>query len=162
MCREAESRNKDADLLESNISTASDSGYLLRLLAFELSLKCVLVINGIEPRSSHDYCSLMGKMPEEICDKVFKVAVERMAGHADYSDRTKLLKKYEENFIALRYPYEKYENMTEEEYLQYGNLWVEIGSPVEEGEFIYYPSELDGLVYALLKEANKWLGDNSK
>ena len=51
--------------------------------------------------------------------------------------------------------------MNESEYLRYGRLWVELGSPIEEAEFQYYPEELKGLVKALQEEVEKYLADNS-
>lgn len=160
MYHEAKSRNDDADVLETSISTKSDSGYLLRLLAFEVSLKCVLVIHDINPSNSHNYFNQIKKLPSQIYDRIIDLAENRMAGHTDFSNHQVLLKTFSKNFIALRYTYEKYKNIDENEYLRRGNEWYEAGCPVDKAEFIYYASELFCLIDAMLKEIKKWLDEN--
>lgn len=47
-----------------------------------------------------------------------------------------------ENLVNLRYPYEKYEGLTEKEYLALGEDWVKAGASLEEAHFRYFPEEL--------------------
>jgi hypothetical protein len=68
---------------------------------------------------------------------------------------------YQNNFIKLRYPFEAYINMNEGEYIEYGNLWVEVGAPVDEAEFQYFPEELYGIIKALPEEVEECLANKA-
>ena len=51
--------------------------------------------------------------------------------------------------------------MNEGEYIEYGNLWVELGAPVNEAEFEYFPEELYGLCKALQEEVEEYLANKA-
>ena len=59
--------------------------------------------------------------------------------------------------MALRYPYERYENLTEEQHLSLGDQWVAKGAPLEEATFRYHQRELRGFIEALRLVAEEWL-----
>lgn len=142
MHREAVNRQHDAAILSKNLSRASDSNYLLELLAFEILLKAVALIHTQRFDENHNYQQLFESLPSAI-----RVHLRARATH--WSQKAfnkpklqKLLNLYRSNFVRLRYPFEAYNKMTESEYLEYGNLWVELGAPIEEAEFQYYPEEI--------------------
>lgn len=148
MYEEALGRLNDAEILSKSINRETDSNYLLELLAFELLLKCTLCIYIGKHIGGHNYKRLFTCLPREIKSKIVNIAKERMTTSADYADLNKLLKTWSSNFIILRYPYEEYNGMTEEEYKELGITWVENGAKLENATFVYYPSELYGLIYA--------------
>src|SRR5690349_5927655 len=97
MAATASARLADADLLEQNLRTTSDSGYLLRLLAFEILLKALVRINGRTPRRSHSYIALFSLLPKAKQDRVVARAVDRMATSASYSSLPNLLDTFSSN-----------------------------------------------------------------
>src|SRR5436309_16080920 len=105
MAAAASGRLADADVLEQSLRATSDSGYLLRLLAFEILLKAVVRINGVAPRKSHSYSSLFHLLPETVRERVVARAIHRMTTSADYSSLPVLLDTLSSNFTILRYPY---------------------------------------------------------
>lgn len=159
MHREAVNRLHDASILSTNISRASDSNYLLKLLAFELLLKAVALIHTQRFDKNHNYQQLFESLPLKVRDQIRTTAANWSQKAFDKSSLQKLLRLYRSNFVRLRYPFEAYEQMTESEYLEYGNLWVELGAPIEEAEFQYYPEELYGLVKALQDDVEKYLAN---
>lgn len=149
MFQEAENRLNDAAILSQTRARKSDSNYLLSLLAFELLLKCLLHTHGFENIGTHKYKELFEKLPGDIQNKLIETAKTRMNIAADYSNFDNLLETWSANFINLRYPYEKYEGMSEEKYLEIGSNWIENGAKMEEATFVYYPQELSGMINAL-------------
>jgi len=110
-----------------------------------------LSANGkIDP--GHNYKRLFCDLPSEQQRRIIEAAKVRMGPHADYSDMPRLLELYSRNFIRLRYPYEAYEGISEEEYLTMGVEWIKAGSPIDDAMFQYFPDELTGLLYALQQE----------
>jgi len=51
--------------------------------------------------------------------------------------------------------------MNEGEYIEYGNLWVELGATVDEAEFQYHPEELYGLNKALQEVVEEFLANKA-
>jgi hypothetical protein len=161
MLREAQTRLEDGARLDSDLTRASDSGYLLRLLGFELVLKACVKAHGAPVRRSHSYFDLWGMLPANVQRRLVEAAQHRMAGVADYSDVPTLLRTWGRNFVRLRYPYEVYEGLTADEYHAKGEAWLAAGALESEADFAYYPSELRGLVEALLNEGKTWLDEAS-
>lgn len=127
----------------------SDSGYLLKLLGFELLLKAALYVDKRQEDFSHNYYAVYCTLSKELKEKLIGDA-QQASQIFDIKKRIELLLRwYEYNFVRLRYPFQNYENMTEEEYKQYSNLYMELGCPDGEAEFEYYPEELRGLFIAL-------------
>ena len=75
------------------------------------------------------------------------------------NDLEKLFIRYSNNFIKMRYPFECYKNMNENEYIKYGKLWIELGAPLEEAEYQYCHKELNFLNTALLEEVECYLAN---
>ena len=147
MLRESERRSEAARLLDA--SDMSDSGYLLRLLAFELLLKIAYEhALGREAPKHHMYEVLFEGLPPTLQAELMLVARERIGPSAlDANPRT-VLQELGRNFIDLRYPYERYRGMSEAEYLELGNRWVANGAPLSGATFRYHPEELFGLTFA--------------
>lgn len=157
MATEASKRLHDASILSSTAGLHSDSAYLLELLAFELLLKATVRIYGHKPPRNHSYCQLFDNLPPEVRDRVRQVSAARMSTAANYSDVHLLLETWSKNFVDLRYPYERYKGMTEDEYHARGKEWLARGAPEAEAEFRYNPSELHGMIFALERELQTWL-----
>ena len=150
-------RLADAEKLESSATPDSDSGYLLRLLAFEILLKALLRITGAPPIKNHSYGDLFESLPSATRARVVAVAVDRMTTGADYSSVTDLLNTFGANFNILRYPYEAYERVSNDAYHAAGEGWAQKGAPLHEAVFVYYPEELLGLTFGLQREIEAWL-----
>ncbi len=161
MHREAVNRLHDAGILSKNLFRASDSNYLLELLAFELLLKAVALIHTHRFDENHNYQQLFESLPPSVRDHLRARATHWSQKEFDKPKLQKLLNLYRNNFVRLRYPFEAYKKMTESEYLEYGNLWVELGAPIEEAEFHYYPEELYGLVKAIQEEVENYIANNT-
>jgi hypothetical protein len=86
MLQQALARINDGDRLNSDLGHQSDSGYLLRLLGFELMLKAVLHTHGCAIGRSHSYRELFLALPVNVQDRIANAAADRMSGVADYSD----------------------------------------------------------------------------
>lgn len=149
MLREAQERIHDADLLSQNIQRRSDSNAILRVLGFEILLKCALLLAESTPARSHAYKDLWDDLPPDVQEVILSVARERMPGHADLSDLPKLLNSYEHVFKKARYYYEFYENYSLREQKELGEFWEQLGAPIDEAEVRYYPNELTSLIYGL-------------
>ena len=100
---------------------------------------------------------LFDLLPKDVRDRIVAAAGERMTTSADYSDLDRVLRTLGANFVNLRYPYEKYQGMSPDEYRSHGAKWIEAGAPIEEADFIYHPEELYGLVWALQGHVRAWL-----
>lgn len=157
MASEASKRLNDASILSATVGANPDSGYLLELLAFELLLKAVVRIHGKSPAKDHFYDKLFDNLPERVRLRILETAADRMTTAADYRCLDSLLSRWSQNFIDLRYPYERYEQLSEEEYQAKGAEWVKRGAPLAEADFVYHPSELHGMVFALQQEVQRWL-----
>jgi hypothetical protein len=150
MLRDAEDRLNDASILATNFGTSSDAASLLRVLAFEVLLKCAVVANGGTPPRSHNYWNLWQSLPKSVQESVLAVAADRMPGHTDFSSLQLLLINYRFVFERARYFYEFYEGYTLQEQKELGDFWVSLGSPESEADVQYKPNELACLTDGLL------------
>ena len=159
MLNQALERMHDAHILSRNVTLCGDSNYLLELLAFELLLKSVVLIHAKTDLRSykHNYSDIFNLLPTETRNRIVKNAQERMTNLVDYNDMRALLERFSKNFIDLRYPYERYTGLTDEEYRARGCDWVSKGMPENEADFVYKPHELFGLLEALKIEVETWL-----
>ena len=162
MYKEAVGRFNDANILSRNILHETDSNYLLELLAFELFLKAVTLIHTHKYNENHNYQQLYESLPGSIREKILNRSFYWSQKKIDKRKLQDLLILYKNNFIKLRYPYEVYKNMTEGEYIEYGNLWIELGAPIDEAEFKYFPEELYGLSKALQEEIEEYLANKQR
>lgn len=161
MFNEALDRLSDADLLSRSVRKQSDSDALLRILAFEVLLKCAIHITGKEPARSHVYTMLWGALPGHVRTEVLDVASTRMPGHADLSQLDELLKWYQFIFEKARYHYELYEGYSSDEYRELSQLWEELGAPTHEAVVQYHPTELYCLIEGLKTFIEKRLANPS-
>jgi hypothetical protein len=153
MHREAVRLMADSEYLKGRIDGESNGAYLLDLLAFEILLKCCVVLETGQLERGHNYLHIFLKLPLKIRTELVNAAAIRMGPTTDYGDICWLLDLFSSNFIRMRYPYEAYEGMTEETYLKIGSEWIDRGGLVEEATFDFRPDELRGLLYALSAHA---------
>lgn len=149
MYHEANDRLHDADLLASALDSRSDSRAIIRILAFEILLKCALLIANQEPKQSHNYKSLWLGLPGYAREEILALASARLPGQADLTDIEKFLFWYQFIFERARYHYELYDNYSLAEQHELGQYWLEIGAPTEEAVVQYYPHELTCLIAGL-------------
>lgn len=116
MRREAEQRLADADRLDATASAddRSDSAHLLRLLVLGLLLKVVHIVTvGRPSRSGQKYDAIFLALPETIQKQLLALAGERIGPSALGNNHLAVLAEWGSNFVSLRYPYERYENLTD-------------------------------------------------
>lgn len=148
MMREADRRLQAADLLRQT-GDDSDSAYLLRLLAFELLLKGVLEKATGKAETHHHYDKLFAQLPLDVQKSLLSAASGRIGPSALTPDHNAVLKDLASNFVALRYPYEKYGHMTQTEYERVASDWIASGAEVATADYRYHPEELFALTFAL-------------
>jgi hypothetical protein len=151
MHQEALRRLQDAETLSQAmvLGERSDSAYLLQLLGLELLLKIVFEAALSKPGRGHEYEKLFGELPQDLQAKLLSLAGERVGPSALAVDHEPVIKEWGQNFIALRYPWERYATLNEEQYSAVGEAWVSKGAPLEEAMFRYHPEELVGFIAAL-------------
>lgn len=149
MFDEALARLNDASVLDGSMETVSDSSALLRILGFEILLKCAIRLSCQIPKQHHDYAKLWKALPGYAQKEILQKAKERSPGHTDFSDIDKLFRWYQFIFEKARYHYEFYEYWTLQEQQELGRYWEEIGAQTNEAVVQYYPEELFCLVEAL-------------
>lgn len=162
MLKEARARLADGEILSETSATQSDADYLLKLLAFEILLKATHLVHVGPPGKSHSYGQLFNGLPSELQSKLVEEAADRMSTGADYSNVPELLSIFQQNFVALRYPYEAYEHLSHEEYRRLGEAWAKRKAPEEEATFVYRPEELFGLAHALDQHLESWLNSHGQ
>lgn len=156
MRHEASIRLADSEDLGSRAHRQSDSGYLLELLALEILLKALFRVYVGEPSNSHKYDELYGEIPGPIRARV-EASARRARPTGNYDAVPTVLKYLGENFVKLRYPYEKYRGMSEAAYLERGEAWIAHGALSGDADYLYYPAELNGLTQGLLSQIDAWL-----
>jgi len=149
MYAEALTRLNDADVLAESMRTQSDSQQLLRILAFEVLLKCAVRLCDQTAKASHNYNNLWLALPGHARKQILLTAQERMPGHANFSDLERLLKAYQFVFEKARYYYELNEGNTLRQQRARGLRWRRRGAPEDEADLRYYPNELDCLIVGL-------------
>ena len=149
MLNEARSRIHDANILSGSANRDSDSDALLRILGFEILLKCALVVEGCRPERTHNYVKLWQALPEVVRASVLDSAAARMPGQADLSDIDGLLNRYQFVFERARYNYEMFEGYSDRERKELGELWVATGAVITEALVQYSPQELECLIHGL-------------
>lgn len=158
MYREAIQRLDDAETLACAVSLgeSTDSPYLLRLLGFELLLKFVYeVTQRKRAKFRHEYHVGFKELPIDLQDELLGLAGSWSGPSALSDNHEAVLEEWGRNFIDLRYPYEKYEGFTQEEYIAAGERWIANGASLDEAKFCYHPNELYGLLRALRQVAER-------
>ena len=149
MFNEAQDRLHDAEILARSLSAVSDSQALLRILAFEVLLKCALLVSGKEPKRTHHYADLWNSLPRAVQDEVLAIASENLTSLSTRAQLDNALTAYQFIFQKARYYYEFYEGMSLEEQREEGDSWIAGGACDEEARVRYYPLELHGLIAGL-------------
>ena len=150
MYSQAMARIHDADFLAQAWDRQSDSDAILRILGFEVFLKCAVLLSlGEIPRDGHNYSRLWERLPAEASNEIMRVALAHMPGHSDLSQMNTLLDAYRYVFEKARYYYELYEGFTKEEVREAGERWIANGAKNEDAAVVYYPNELMCLIEGL-------------
>jgi len=149
MYLEAMDRVHDADILSQSMGDRSNASALIRILAFEVLLKAVILLHGQEPKASHAYANLWKALPGKVQKQLLAVAEDRMSGHTDFSDLPALLTSFQITFEKARYGYEPLEGYSLSEQRELENIWLESGAEPSEALFSHRPNELQCLVEAL-------------
>ena len=158
MLEEGQRRFRDAQRLgQSNLEDPfSDSAHLLSLLGFELLLKLVFELTTRNPAPQHHkYNEMFNALPTETRSEAVTFARTRVGPTAFAIPIEDILKDWSTNFVSVRYPYERYSKMTEQQYAERSKSWAESGGPLDEADVRYYPEELFGMVEALLHLAKR-------
>ena len=159
MHQEALQRLNDAKVLSGNteIGPFSNSSYLLELLGLELLLKLVYEVTQqgslITTKFHHNYDNIFSALPQE-CQTILLEQAQERIGCKFNVNHIDLLQIWGSNFIKLRYPYEKYNSMSEAEYIKLSETWIRKGAPGDEADFRFYPEELFGFIFALTEFTN--------
>lgn len=149
MLAEVEKRLSSAEILKS-CGDCTDSGYLLQLLAFEILLKLLYEkFKNEDAPETHQYLQIFEALPAATRREIVKLAEDRICSSTLSNPKTTVLTDLGKNFIALRYPYSKYDRMTEDHYASVGENWLASGAVLSKATFRYHPEELYGLIYAL-------------
>lgn len=142
-------RIRDADILSGSLAL-TDSSSILRILGMEILLKTAVALSGIKPKRSHDYVALWNQLSSDARGLIMDVATQRMPGHADLSNVPKLLAWYRYIFEEVRYPYEQFEDYTDDEVRELSRFWGEdLEAETEEALVRYYPDELTCIIEGL-------------
>jgi HEPN domain-containing protein len=153
MLQESSKRFNSSELLKAS-GDDSDSAYLLQLVGFELLLKVVVERSINSHVHGHVYQDIFNKLSQQEQDDILRVAGERIGPSALTSNHISVLTDLGSNFVKLRYPYEKYGHMTQEQYTQVGASWIAAGARTEDADYRYHQEELFGLTFALQQLAN--------
>lgn len=152
MYKESLRRLGDAELLRNAAGLREeghDSAYLLQLLGLELQLKFIYEIEVEAQGYGHDYKKLFAALPVDTKRKILQLAEQRAGVTALSIKHELVLKEWGDNFVGLRYPYEKYSHLSEAEYVALGPQWESGGCRLEDATFRFYPNELHGFLHAI-------------
>lgn len=142
----------DASALQQMLVAESDGASLLQLIACEILLKATLLAHRGTSTHDHRYTQLFNGLPQAARDRILAAARARFGPHADFSDLPGLSSTCSSNFVALRYAYEVYEGMDQEEVDMHGREWPAAGGSIDSADFRYHPVELRALMEALIEE----------
>lgn len=148
MLRESQRWGEAADAL-AKAQAQSDAAYILRLLSFELLLKALVEEHAkVRAPMHHRYAEIFTLLPEFVREQLLEMAGERIGPSGLSNAPLVVLEELGRNFSGLRYPWERYEGLSVEQYAVLGPDWIAKGSPLEQAVFRYHPEELHGLTQA--------------
>lgn len=135
-------------------SPFSSSSYLLGLLGFELLLKLVYEAStGKEAPHRHAYDVIFRAVPARARGWILIAARTRIGPSALGRRHYEVLKELGSNFVRMRYPWESYKGLTEQEYARLGSDWIAKGGRARDATFRHYPEELFALTDTLRRIA---------
>jgi hypothetical protein len=135
---EALARLHDADILANSLETQSDAPLLLRVLGFEVLLKCVVLLAGGTPRTNHDYLDHWQMLPPSAQADVLRAAQDFAPARLDAKNVDAVLSACRRVVINDRY----YDRSAGEP--QQRSLFG-----MRHKESCPYPKELECLIYGL-------------
>lgn len=145
----------DAGILSRNFDQKSDAASFIKILGFEILLKCALVLNNQKPPRNHKYYNLWLGLPVKVRSEILQYANSWMSDINDISNLEELLNNFQFIFEKVRYFYEFYEGYTLDEQHELGQFWKDIGAPLDEAEVRYYPDELECLIFGISEYIKK-------
>ena len=89
------------------------------------------------------------ELPAALRDEIAELARTRVGPEAFAISLDGILEDWSTNFVALRYPYERYSEMSDDEYAQRSRDWAARGGPLADADFRYHPEALFAMVEAL-------------
>ena len=116
-----------------------DSDYLLKLLGLELLLKFIFEIETGKNAHKyfHQYDELFVDIEQSTQVKFLDLCGKHIGPSELSTDHINALKELGENFIALRYPYERYKGKDERQYRTLSDNWLSNGANLQEATFRY-------------------------
>lgn len=158
--REAIKRLSDAQILfeaDPLGSRRADSDHLLKLLGLELLLKFLFEVEQSRQADEfgHNYKDIFSALQPETQARLILLCGERIGPSTFTAESKKILAEWGRNFVDLRYPFERYKGLSEEQYAAKSARWPQKGAKLESATFRFYPHELTGALYALQVIANE-------
>ena len=136
-----------------------ESGPLLKILALEILMKCLFVIEYSKlPNFGHDYSKLFSQLGDETQKTILGKAANRYGKHADLSEPARILGDLSSVFLNGRYSYELRKDHSDAEILEIGKEWMKAGAKPEHADFNYWPSEANALIFAMADQIQYSLG----
>ena len=142
MYNEAIARIHDADILSSSNQSTSDSSSILRVLGFEILLKCAIKLCGQSYKSHHEYSKLWKALPGHASKEILSFAKLQSPGHTDFSNLERVLDAYKNVILNAS-------GKSFKEQHDAGLEWEIKGFPINDADVRYYPEELYCLIEAL-------------
>ncbi|WP_288105575.1 hypothetical protein [Limnobacter sp.] len=103
----------------------------------------------------HDYKDIFAALQSETQARLISLCGERIGPSAFTAESTQILAEWGRNFVGLRYPFERYKKLSEEQYAATSARWLQKGAKLESATFRFFPQELTGVLYALQTVANE-------
>lgn len=146
----------DYEKAASRLSQFIDDSYLrsarlLHVLAIEVLLKCVHLIDRGEYIGSHDYTRIWAKITESTRVEILAEAATRAPGYCDMRKVETALVAWKKIFTKGRYDYELNAHRTSEEVERIGREWMDSGARPEDADLAYYRWERECIIYGIRK-----------
>ncbi|WP_136393020.1 hypothetical protein [Aliigemmobacter aestuarii] len=130
---------------------------LLGLLAFEIRLKCAVLVDTGQRPVSHSYDKLLYLLSESARLRIVELATDRSAGHVDFSRFEEILRRLSRAFTLGRYDYELNDQRQPHEAREAGSVWIANGGDPFEADVAFFPMEREALNFGLAT----WLQENT-
>ncbi len=150
MVRHAEELIHDADILASSCSNLSIADAVIRVLAFEVLLKCVIYSETTFRPGGHQYKELWEKLPEQTRTELLAASSVHFGSRTDFSNIEDKFVDWTKVFMKACYYYEYYWDATFSEQLAEGDAWEASGASIEDAKVRFWPLELKAITEAIL------------